>query len=344
MTTTPNNRFPDINCPASRGSGTSRLSANRVVLFILFGWVAGHQTVSGQGYDMTGNDYQTFGRKVPMSLASSFSALARFSPYENPADLAFVTDNSISIDLPVSDRGSGYNISFTGPNFSLYSAAQAGRPESGNLHLKKLLGFSFGLAFGDPAPPESRALALGLAIHRKSDAAESVFDTTGGSTVTEITEALTATIGGIIKLGRSQIEINIIDLVLSGDQMYPMRVVLGYRTYTDFGLRLAVQGMPGAGYAISNSTGESSFGLKVGLAQTFFNARLVSRLQLVSFFDNQGDATMQNITGGVGYRMKPGKVRGVLAALLDTEFSYTLSFLAVPNIIGTHMIALVKYF
>ena len=46
----------------------------------------------------------------------------------------------------------------------------------------------------------------------------------------------------------------------------------------------------------------------------------------------------------MGYRLKPTNVSGVLAALLDTEFSYTLSFLALPNIIGTHMFALVKYF
>lgn len=340
MTTTPNNRFPVINFPTSRGSRTSRLTSNWVVLLILFGWLAGHQTASGQDYNITGDDFKTFGRKVPMSLASAFSTLAGFSPYENPAYLAFVTDNSMSIDLPASDRGSGYNIAFTGPNFSLYSARQEGGPEGFNLHTKKLLGFSFGLALGDPAPPESRALALGLAIHRLSDVVEGqAFDTTGVIMGADTASALAVTIGGIFKLGRSQIEVNILDLVLSGDdKSYDMRVVVGFRTYTDFGLQVSVQGMPGTGY------GESNFGLKVGLAQSFFNARLVSRLQMVSFFDDQLVATMQNITGGVGYRMKPRKVRGVMAALLDTEFSYTLSFLAVPNIIGTHMIALVKYF
>ncbi|MCH8838401.1 MAG: hypothetical protein IIA60_11490 [Candidatus Marinimicrobia bacterium] len=307
------------------------LNAGLVGLAILISPLGGLQKVFGQDYKGTTDDYTIFGRKAPMTLGSSFSALGSFSPYENPADLAFVMDNSVAFNLSASDRGLGHHISFTGPNFSLSSAFQEGRNETENSHAKKLLSFSFGFALGDPASVESWALALGLAINRKSDAVE-------GLLVTDTVEALTASLGAVFKIGQSKIELNILDLKLSGDDGYEMRFVLGYRTVTRFGLRLAFQGMPGTGYDQSN------FGLKIGLAQSLFNARLDSRLQLVSFFSEEGEATMQNITAGVGYRLKPKNVRGALASLLDTEFSYTLSFLAVPNVIGTHMFALVKYF
>ncbi len=312
--------------------GTGRpvlLHTGLVGLAILLSPIGGFQTVFGQEYDVTGDDYTIFGGKVPMTLGSSFSALGWFSPYENPADLAFVMDNSIAFNLSASDRGLGHHISFTGPNFSLSSAFQESQTEKKNTHTKKLLRFSFGFALGDPASVESWALALGLAINRKSDAVEAFLDSA---------EALAANLGGVFKIGRSKIELNILDIKLSGDDEYKIRFVLGYRTVTRFGLRLALQGMPGTGY------NQSDFGLKIGLAQSLFNARLDSRLQVESFFSGEGDATMQCITGGVGYRLKPKNVRGALASLLDTEFSYTLSFLAVPNVIGTHMFALVKYF
>lgn len=315
--------------------GTGRpilLHTGLVGLAILLSPIGGFQTVFGQEYDVTRDDYTIFGRKVPMTLGSSFSALGWFSPYENPADLAFVMDNSIAFNLAASDRGTGQHISFTGPNFSLSSAIQDRQNENGNTHTKKLLRFSFGFALGDPASVESRALALGLAINRKSDAVEALFP--------DSAEALAANVGGVFKIGRSKIELNILDIKLSGDGEYEMRFVFGYRTVTRFGLRLAIQGMPGTGYGIDTT----SFGLKIGLAQSLFNARLDSRLQVESFFSGEGEATMQCITGGVGYRLKPKNVRGALASLLDTEFSYTLSFLAVPNVIGTHMFALVKYF
>ncbi|MCH7528163.1 MAG: hypothetical protein IH972_01280 [Candidatus Marinimicrobia bacterium] len=319
------------------------LNTGLVGLAILISPLGGFQTLFGQPYQGTTDDYTIFGRKAPMTLGSSFSALGSFSPYENPADLAFVMDNSVAFNLSASDRGLGHHISFTGPNFSLSSAFQEGQNKDGYTHTKKLLRFSFGFALGDPASAESWALALGLAINRKSDAVEPFLgtdsaDALGANFIGDSVEALTASLGAVFKIGRSKIELNILDLKLSGDDGYELRFVLGYRTVTRFGLRLAFQGMPGTGY------NQSDFGLKIGLAQSLFNARLDSRLQLVSFFSEEGEATMQNITAGVGYRLKPKDVRGALASLLDTEFSYTLSFLAVPNVIGTHMLALVKYF
>lgn len=321
-----------------------------VGLAMLLGGVVYPQTLFGQDgeYNLTMDDYTIFGRKAPMTLGSSFSALGSFSPYENPADLAFVMDNSIALNLSASDRGLGHHISFTGPNFSLSSAFQESKNANDNPLTKKLLRFSFGFALGDPAPPESRALAFGLALNPKSDVLRyPVTDTLSADTIdvynwnADTVQALAANFGVVVKLGRSKIELNILDIVLSDDEGYKMRFVLGYRTVTQFGLRLAVQGMPGTGYGGTDTT---SFGLKIGLAQSLFDGRLDSRLQLESFFNGTGKATMQCITGGVGYRLKPKNVSGALASLLDTEFSYTLSFLAVPNIIGTHMFALVKYF
>ncbi len=330
----------------SCSSGTGRSAAygsSLVCLFMLFGAVGGCQTLLGQD-NLSYNDYKIFGRKAPMTLGSSFSALGHFSPLENPADLAFVTDNRIAFGFSASGQGVGNYLNFVAPNFSISGAAQGCQNDSGQTHTKKLLQFSFGFAIGDPAPPEGWALALGLVLNPKSDGMETLFlpDTDLVAIAGDTTQALAANVGAVFKLGRSKIELNILDIELFSDSTrYPIRFVLGFRTVTRFGMRLAVQGMPGTGYGTSD---ESLLGLKIGLAQSFFNARLDTRLQLVSFFDNSGQATMQNITGGVGYRLKPTGVSGVLAALLDMEFSYTLSFLAVPNIIGTHMLAVVKYF
>ena len=266
--------------------GTGRpvlLHTGLVGLAILISPLGGLQKVLGQDYEGTTDDYTIFGRKTSMTLGSSFSSLGGFSPYENPADLAFVMDNSIAFNVSASDRGLGHHISFTGPNFSLSSAFQEGQNKQGNTHTKKLLRFSFGFALGDPASVKGWALALGLAINRKSDAVE-------GLLVTDTVEVLTASLGAVFKIGQSKIELNILDLKLSGDDGYELRFVLGYRTVTRFGLRLAFQGMPGAGYNHSN------FGFKIGLAQSLFNARLDSRLQMESFFNGKGDATMQSIT------------------------------------------------
>lgn len=333
----------------SPGTGRSAAYGSRLACFLLLlGAVGGCQSLFGQD-NLSYNDYKIFGRKAPMTLGSTFSTLGHFSPLENPADLAFVTDNRIAFGFLASGQGVGnYGVgnylNFVAPNFSISGAAQECLNDSGQTHEKKILQFSFGFAIGDPAPPESWALALGLVINPKSDGIETLFlpDTDLVAIAGDTTQALAANIGGVFKIGRSKIELNILDIELFSDSTrYPIRFVLGFRTVTRFGMRLAVQGMPGTGYGTSD---ESVLGLKMGLAQSFFNARLDTRLQLVSFFDNSGQATMQNITGGVGYRLKPTGVSGVLAALLDMEFSYTLSFLAVPNIIGTHMFALVKYF
>ena len=50
---------------------------------------------------------------------------------------------------------------------------------------------------------------------------------------------------------------------------------------------------------------------------------------------------MQNISGGVGYRPL---VPIEYSFLQDIEFSYALSFLALPKNVGTHVLTLTKYF
>ncbi len=312
---------------------------------LVLGLTGAGQKAAGQEQTHSINDYEFFGRKVPMTLGSSFGALGSFSPYENPAELAFVNDNRIAIDRSISPRGEGIHVSLSAPNFSISGATQESRNDADFVHTKNLLLFSFGFSLGDPSAAGSRAIALGLALNPKSDELVGnggFFADTAQIASEDTVKALATVLGGILQLGKARFSLAVHDLVITGDREdYPIRIVLGFQTITRFGLRMAFQGLPGTGYGPS---GQTSLGLKMGLAQSFFNARLDSRVQLESFFDDSGEATLQSITGGVGYRMKPRRIAGGLAALLDTEFSYTLSFLAVPNVIGTHMFGLVKYF
>lgn len=288
-------------------------------------------SISGQS--LVEDDYKIFGRKRPLSLGSAFNTIGRFSPYENPADLAFVADNSIAIDFVSAFQGIGQQLSFTGPNFSLSNATQTLKNENDIDHIKELLQFSIGLSFGDGAPLEGNALAFGFSLSRKSD---ELLDT-----LNTMSKFMTADFGAIYKMGRSQFAVTVHNLVVIGDDGYPLMFTLGYRTTTAFGMRVAIEGLPGTGYGPSGAT---SFGMRLGLAQSFFNGRLHSRMQLETFFDDSGTATMQSLTGGVGYRMKPGGATNILTPLLDTEFGYALNFLATPNVIGTHILSLTKYF
>ena len=82
------------------GAGRSATFGSRLAcLLILLGAVGGCQTLFGQEYNLSFDDYKTFGRKAPMTLGSTFSTLGHFTPLENPADLAFVTDNRIAFGL-----------------------------------------------------------------------------------------------------------------------------------------------------------------------------------------------------------------------------------------------------
>ena len=50
---------------------------------------------------------------------------------------------------------------------------------------------------------------------------------------------------------------------------------------------------------------------------------------------------MQNIGGSVAYRPV---VPVQYSAFQDIEFSYALSFLSLPQTVGTHLLVLTKYF
>jgi hypothetical protein len=85
----------------------------------------------------------------------------------------------------------------------------------------------------------------------------------------------------------------------------------------------------------------SDLGLNIAAEQSLFNHRLVSRVQLTSFFDGS-NATMQNVSGGIGYR--PRFKNNKLLFLEDLEISYSLSFLSLPVNIGIHLVVITKYF
>ena len=90
----------------------------------------------------------------------------------------------------------------------------------------------------------------------------------------------------------------------------------------------------------SNSYAGSDIGINLAAQQSFLDHRLKARIQLTSFFKGTG-AIMQNISAGIGYRPKfPEKY----SAFEDIEFSYALSFLSLPQTVGTHLLVLTKYF
>ena len=97
---------------------------------------------------------------------------------------------------------------------------------------------------------------------------------------------------------------------------------------------IALQGIGSKTYA------GSDIGINLAAQQSFYDQRLVSRMQLTSFFSGT-EAMMQNISGSVGYRPV---VPEDLYFLQDLEFSYALSFLALPQNVGTHLIVITKYF
>ena len=308
----------------------------------LMGQLTDHETQEAK--DIISHDFEFFGRKSPLTLGSAFNALATFSPLDNPAGLAYTSDNHISFDLATTGAGTGHHLTFAAPNFALSSGDQRHDPIGEPSRMKSYFRLAYGLGFGSSGQSDGLSFALGTAINRKVDSVTIVtsafFDSVQQNQVIGA-QALTAEVGGIINLGRHRISIHVHDIVISGDKVYTARLVVGYSTVTIFGTRVAFQGMPGAGYGES---GETALGFRLGVGQSFFDSRLDTRMQLNSFFDKGGEATMQNITGGIGYRLAPKKFSGLAAAIFDTEFSYTLSVLALPNINGAHLIGLIKYF
>lgn len=283
------------------------------------------------------DDYKIFGRKEPFSLGSLFSTLGTGSILVNPANVAFVSDNRITFGAGGSGIGDGAFISWMAPNLSISSSEQKVERSdlSGINHEKQLLHFSFGmtasnLGYGN----ENRDLGIGIAIKRQADRLVNLNDdkTAGGN-------SLSVDLGLLYKWDSLVLEMVLVDInnpkLSDSDVSYGRGLLLGGRFTTPTGLTIALQGITGNAYA------DSDFGLRFGAEQSFMDNRLVSRLQLTSFYAGS-QATMQNISASIGYRLNP---KNRLATFLkDLEFSYALSFLALPQNVGTHLVVVTKYF
>lgn len=283
------------------------------------------------------DDYKIFGRKEPFSLGSLFGALGTGSILVNPANVAFVSDNRISFGAGGSGIGDGAFLSWMAPNLSISSSEQKVERSDlfGGNHEKQLLHFSFGLTASDLGyGSEKRDIGIGIAIKRRADRLVNFNDdkAAGGN-------SLSVDFGLLYKWHRLVLEMVLVDINRPGlsdsDAYYGRGLLLGGRLTTPTGLTIALQGIAGNAYA------DSDFGLRFGAEQSFMDNRLVSRLQLTSFYSGS-EATMQNISASIGYRLNP---KNRLATLLkDLEFSYALSFLALPQNVGTHLVAVTKYF
>lgn len=286
--------------------------------------------------DFISEDYKNFGRKTPVTTGSAFSALGTSTIFVNPANLAFVADNQITFGGNVSDRGRGMFISWTAPNLSISSADQriTLNDTSSQDHKKQLLNFCFALSTDDiDFPSDNFAIAAGFAIKRQVDWLYDVNNQKIGG------NAISIDVGFLIKWKQIAFEVTALDInnpqLGDSDIHYGRGFIVGGRYTTPAGFMIALQGIGGDTYA------GSDLGLNIAAEQSFFNYRLVSRVQLTSFFDGS-NATMQNVSGGIGYR--PRFKDNKLSFLEDLELSYSLSFLALPMNIGTHLVVITKYF
>lgn len=281
-----------------------------------------------------GKDYELFGRKDIASPGSVFSSLGGGAIIYNPAAVALVTDNRISSGMATSDIGQAYHLAWMGPNFSVASARQTGKSNAGGKHEKEILEFCFGVSDKDlgRSMGENRSFAFGVAINRRGDH----FDSTAGGNAGG--SAISSDIGMLLRIDRFDLEAiiqNVTSPSLSGSAFkYSRGITVGGRFRTSAGLMLALQFQSG-------DYGGSDFGLHVGAEQSFYEGRLVSRIQLTSFF-KASRAVVQNLSGGLAYRLNPSTNNA--AFLKDLEFGYAMSFLALPRVVGTHMLSVAKYF
>ena len=306
-------------------------------IYIIFLAVLTAGAASAQ-YSFITYDYQNFGRKEPISLGAVFSALGSSPILVNPANIAFVTDNRVNFGGGSSVYGSGSFISWMAPNLSISSSTQK-LDLSDTLDLnyeKQLLHFNFGISTSDLGHAnEKKEFAIGFAVKRQADRVKT------GDDITEGGDAVSVDIGTLLKIRSFAFEFVIVDInnpdlnspvsQLSYDRGY----ILGGRMTTKAGLILALQGIGGGTHS------GSDFGLNIAAEQSFLQHRLISRMQLTSFFSGS-EATMQNISCGVGYRLDPKEK--LIIYLKDMEFCYALSFLSLPKNIGTHLVSLTKYF
>lgn len=309
------------------------------LLVILATWVGLAPALFAQS-DFLFEDYQIFGRKEPISLGSVFSVLGNHAIFVNPANVAFVSDNRVNVGFGESGVGSGHFVSWIAPNMSISSSFQKVDKRVpgfrfGLRHEKRLLHFNFGVSLHDLGLADAdRNLALGVAVKRQTD---ELVDQTGNGLAGG--NSVSLDVGLVFKWRHLAFEMVLVDAnqpeLNDSGLSYGRGFILGGRFTTRSGLTIAVQGIGGNAYA------GSDFGLSFGAEQSFMHNRLISRIQLTSFFAGS-QATMQNLSGSIGYRIDPGKAR--LPLLKDLEISYALSFLALPQNVGTHMVVLTKYF
>ncbi len=287
-----------------------------------------------------GEDYTYFGRKEPISIGSAFSALGSGMIPLNPADIAFRTDNRVSIGMTsaVLDYNGGfdYNLSWMAPNFALSSAQQYSMidPEQGERFEKRLMQFTFGFSTTDLGLTATDfSAAFGINLKRQLDYLQRhERRQLGGS-------AFAVDFGLLLRWKWLILELALQDVnepyVGDLDFKYERGYIMGLRYQNEKGLIVALQGVSGPRYV------NTDFGLNLAAEQSFFERRLIARVQLTSYF-NGPEATMQNIAAGLGTRLSS---KGRLWSFLkDLELAYTLSFLALPRNVGTHMLVLTKYF
>lgn len=285
--------------------------------------------------DLIYTDYMTFGRKEPASLGSIFSALGNEPIFLNPASVAFITDNRITIGGSTSDLGDSYMLSWTAPNISISSARHTANLQDSvySEYRKDLLKFSFavsntdlGFRFGNTV------ISAGIAVKQLSDRLS------GGDSTEFGGDALSIDLGFHITWNVLTFELALLNIntpqMGETDLSYARAVSLCLRYRSPSGFIIAMQGISSRTYA------GSDVGINIAAQQSFLDHRLISRIQLTSFFSGT-EAIMQNISGSVGYRpVVPEK----FAVFQDIEVSYALSFLSMPQTVGTHMLVLTKYF
>ncbi len=285
-------------------------------------------------------DYTYFGRKEPISIGSAFSALGSGMIPLNPADIAFRTDNRVSIGMTSAildyNGGFDYNLSWMAPNFALSSAQQYSviDPEQGERFEKRLMQFTFGFSTTDLGLTGMNfSAAFGVNLKRQLDYIQwHERRQLGGS-------AFAVDVGMLLRWKWLVLELALQDVnepqIGNLNFNYERGYIMGLRYQNKKGLIVALQGVSGPRYV------NTDFGLNLAAEQSFFERRLIARVQLTSYF-NGPEATMQNIAAGLGTRLSSkGRLWSVLK---DLELVYSLSILALPRNVGTHMLVLTKYF
>jgi len=304
-----------------------------IIIFMLF---VGSLFAQDGGLE---DDYKYYGRKQALSPGSAFSALGSGAILVNPANIAYITDNRIGGGACASsaDVGYGYYVSWVAPNFSIANAWQinAADTDLSREYTKSLTQFNFGFSTTDLGLTGDRfSAAFGINIKQQSDYLYDDEDVMldGG-------RVMAVDLGVLVKWYSLALEFAMVDInepkIKDSDFVYRTGYVFGGRFENGKGLKIALQGETGERYQ------EMDLGLHLGVEQSFFERRLLSRIQLTSYY-NGSDAVMQNISGSIGYRFN--SKGDLIIPLKDFEINYTLSFLTTPHNIGTHMVVLTRYF